>query len=250
MHESEYHKIFQFESNHWWFAERRRLLRFLLQRFLPDHGAKILDVGCGTGHHLLYVQRLGYQAAQGIERSPLAYAFCKQLGLQHVVQGDAAATPYGDGQFDAVLVLDVLEHLPDDNAGMREIWRILKPGGLVILTVPAFHFLWSRHDKILEHYRRYRLRDVETLAKRQHFSVEHSSYFFCAIFPLVVTYRYVAKLLRLDRTSDLEATAEPFNSLLKVLGRLEIGLVHHVHRLPFGTSLAVVLKKIGTNTVN
>ena len=149
-----------------------------------------------------------------------------------------------------MLVLDVLEHLPDDNAGMREFWRILKPGGLVMLTVPAFHFLWSRHDKILEHFRRYRLCDVEILAKRHRFSMEHSSYFFCAIFPLVVAYRYIAKLLRLDKTSDLEATAEPFNSLLKLIGRMEIGIVHHVHRLPFGTSLAVVLKKTGVDSGN
>lgn len=243
MHESEYQKMYQFEAGHWWFAGRRKMLKHLLQRFLPDRDARVLDVGCGTGHHLLFLRRLGYQHVTGQDLSDVAIAFCRQLGLTDIVQSDAAHMPFSDGQFDALLVADVLEHLPDDAAALREFWRVLKPGGVVLLTVPAFSFLWSHHDEVLHHYRRYRSRDFVRLAAARRFTLVDWSYFFCFIFPAVVGYRLLAKVFRFDRTSDLEATSEPFNTLLKLVSSLETRLFKYVHRLPFGTSLAVVLRK-------
>lgn len=242
MHPSEFQKIFEFEAEHWWFAERRQVLRYLLERFVPQKSAAIVDVGCGTGHHLLFLRRLGYANAVGIDVSPLAIAFCARQGLANVSQADAAHLPYGERQLDALLVFDVLEHLADDAAAMREFGRVLKPGGVAIFTVPAFRFLWSRHDVVLQHYRRYRIADFQPLAAAGGFTVSAWSYFFCAIFPAVVVYRAIAKLLHLDRTSDLEATVEPINTLLKLIGSVEVAAIRHLHRLPFGTSLAVVLR--------
>ncbi len=219
------------------------MLQYLLQRFLPDRGANILDVGCGTGHHLLFVRRLGYQHVQGQDLSAVAIAFCRQLGLRDIVQSDASEMPFAAGQFDALLVADVLEHLPDEAAALQEFWRVLKPGGVVLFTVPAFSFLWSHHDEVLHHYRRYRAADFVRLASAHHFGLADWSYFFCAILPAVVAYRYGAKMFHFDRTSDLEATAEPFNTILKLVSSMETRLFKYVHRLPFGTSLAVVLRK-------
>ncbi len=243
MHPSEFEKIFQFEGKHWWFAERRRLLRFLLERFVPDRNATVLDVGCGTGHHLLYLARLGYARARGIDLAPQAIAFCHRLGLTNVQTADATRLPFPDAAVDAVLACDVVEHLADDRRALRELARVLKPGGVAIITVPAFHFLWSRHDEVLQHYRRYRMADVVQLVTGQPFTVAYWSYLFCAIFPAVVVYRWFARLLRLERTSDLEATAEPFNTLLTWVGSAEVATLRAIPRLPFGTSLAVVLRR-------
>ena len=243
MHPSEFQKIFEFEAEHWWFEERRQVLRYLLERFVPKKSAAILDVGCGTGHHLLFLRRLGYGQAVGVDIAPLAIAFCARQGLANVRQADAAHLPYGDGQLEVLLVFDVLEHLADDAAAMREFGRVLKPGGVAMVTVPAFPFLWSRHDVVLEHYRRYRIADVRRLAAGCGFTVAAWSYFFCAIFPAVVLYRAIARLLKIDRTSDLEATVEPLNTLLKLIGSAEVAAMRSWHRLPFGTSLAVVLRK-------
>lgn len=243
MDASEYEKMYRFEANHWWFESRRKILKHLLRRFMPDRQSRILDVGCGTGHHLLYLRRLGYPNVQGQDLSPLAIAFCQQLGVNDVVQCDATRMPFAAGQFDALLVMDVLEHLPNERTALQEFWRVLKPGGIILLTVPAFSFLWSHHDEVLHHYRRYRHRDVARLAAANGFQIADWTYFFCAIFPAVVAYRMAAKLLRFDQTSDLEATAEPFNTLLKLVSSVEIRLFRYVHRLPFGTSLAVVLQK-------
>ncbi|MDD5110186.1 MAG: class I SAM-dependent methyltransferase [Patescibacteria group bacterium] len=248
MHESELHKMFAFERHHWWFEGRRKVLRGLLARYLPDRGVEILDAGCGTGHHLIFLDRLGYRRAQGVDLSPLAIRFCARLGLRNAETGDVTRLRFSAEKFDAVILLDVLEHLADDTAGLRECWRVLKPGGIAILTVPAFTYLWSHHDEVLGHHRRYRRADLRRLAAATGFTLVRQTYIYCIIFPLVAAYRFVSKAFRFDRTSDLEATAEPFNSILKLFATIEVGLIRRRVDLPFGTSLAVVLHKPASAT--
>jgi SAM-dependent methyltransferase len=243
MHHSEYEKIYELESDHWWFEGRRRLLRHFLRRFAPAPTTRILDIGCGTGHTLVYLKKLGYEEAAGVDMSALAIDFCTQLGLSNVKQGDALALDYPDGAFDTLLAFDVIEHLRDDRLALCEFHRVLRPGGVAIVTVPAFRALWSQHDVVLQHYRRYRAGDLKPLARSSGLKVDAWSYFYCTVFPLVALMRFSSRLLRSRRTSDLEVVPRPVNAILKAISGIEVKALGVLPRLPFGTSLAAVLRK-------
>jgi SAM-dependent methyltransferase len=244
MHESEYGKIFELEKDHWWFEGRRRLLRLLLERHLPDRTARILDVGCGTGHHLIFLKDLGYTEPAGTDFSPIAIEFCRKLGLGDVHQGDAAGLGYADESFGGALAFDVLEHIDDDAAALREIRRVLRPGGRAIVTVPAFQALWSRHDEVLQHRRRYRFRDWPPLAEKAGLEIEDWSYFFFTVFPLVAAVRFASRVFKVKKTSDLEVVPRPINAVLKRVGAMEAAALKKLPRLPIGTTLAVVLRRV------
>ncbi|MBI3305395.1 class I SAM-dependent methyltransferase [Candidatus Parcubacteria bacterium] len=244
MHVSEYHKIAAFQAKHWWFFGRKLFLRQFLMQYVPGRNAEILDVGCGTGEAMLFAARLGYHRVLGLDNAEVAISFCRQQGLLAVERCDAARLSYAAASFDAVLCLDVLEHVRDDAAVLAEIWRVLRPGGCAFITVPAFRFLWSRHDTVLQHFRRYEMADLLRFARAQPWRVREHSYFFFFIFPLVVAYRWLKCFDHRPRTSDLDFVPEPFNAALKALSIIEMWLVRIFGRLPFGTSLYIVLEKL------
>ncbi|MBI4385396.1 class I SAM-dependent methyltransferase [Candidatus Parcubacteria bacterium] len=244
MHVSEYHKIAAFQAKHWWFFGRKLFLRQFLARYVPGRDAEILDVGCGTGEAILFAARLGYHRVRGLDNAEVAVSFCRKQGLLAVERGDAARLSYAAASFDAVLCLDVLEHVQDDAAVIAEIWRVLRPGGCVFITVPAFRFLWSRHDEVLQHFRRYMMADLLELAHVKPWRIRARSYFFFFIFPLVVAYRWVKRFDRRPRTSDLDLVPEPFNAALQGASMVEVLFTRIFGRLPFGTSLYIVLEKL------
>ncbi len=136
------------EANHWWFVGRRLLFSRIVQGFdLPD-SAKILDVGTGTGANLRMLRDLGFDQVTGVDQSPEAIRFCAEKGLGKVQPGNACALPFPDRQFDLVLATDVIEHVDDDLAALREIRRVAKPGGHLLLTVPTFPILWGLQDDV------------------------------------------------------------------------------------------------------
>ncbi|MBI4099169.1 class I SAM-dependent methyltransferase [Candidatus Parcubacteria bacterium] len=244
MHVSEYHKIAAFQARHWWFFGRKLFLQQFLTRYVSGRGAEILDVGCGTGEAMLFASRLGYPRVRGLDNAEVAISFCRKQGLLAVERGDAARLSYAAGTFDAVLCLDVLEHVRDDAAVLAEMWRVLRPGGCVFITVPAFRFLWSRHDEVLQHFRRYETADLLKLARAKPWRIRARSNFFFFIFPFVVVYRWLKRLDRRPRTSDLDLVPEPFNTALKAASLIEVLFVRIFGRLPFGTSLYIVLEKL------
>ena len=152
------------EESHWWFVGRRRIISSFLERIC--HGLKatrgegspqdsplnILDVGCGTGANLEMLAQFG--AAEGVDLSAEALSFCQERGLRNVKQGEAEALPYDAESFDLVTGLDVVEHLDDDLAGLKEMRRVLRRGGRALLFVPAFMFLWGVQDDVSNHRRR------------------------------------------------------------------------------------------------
>ncbi len=243
MDESEYHKIFSFQERHWWFFGRKKFLEHFFLRHVPRRGAAILDVGCGTGEAMTHLTRRGYQNLAGIDHSEIAISFAARQGLSGVRLGNAEALPYPSSSFDAVLCLDVLEHVRDDAAVLAEIRRVLRPAGRAFITVPAFRFLWSCHDVVLEHFRRYEMADLLRFARAQPWRVREHSYFFFFIFPLVVAYRWLKRFDHRPRTSDLDLVPEPFNAVLKLLSLIEVGFIRLGLRMPFGTSIFIVLEK-------
>src|SRR6185295_18341145 len=166
MQEHTYPIMFRVEQSHWWYTGRRKILTAFVEeicRQVKDRRPRILDVGCGTGANLLMLSEYG--EAEGVDVSEDALAFCRARGLDKVKLGAAEELPFADGTFDLVTGLDVVEHLDDDLAGLKEMRRVLRPGGRILLFVPAFMFLWGVQDDVSHHRRRYTRSGVEQVIR-------------------------------------------------------------------------------------
>src|ERR1051325_1458610 len=172
-----YSIMYEVEETHWWFVGRRRIIGSFVEKICRELGQvrpRILDVGCGTGANL---ELLGeYGDAEGVDVSPEALSFWRARGLANVRQGAAEKLPFADESFDLVTGLDVVEHLDDDVAGLKEMHRVLKPGGHPLLFVPAFMFLWGVQDDISNHRRRYTKQGLRRVVEQAGFAVERLPY--------------------------------------------------------------------------
>src|SRR5260370_6683818 len=211
--------MYQIEENHWWFAGRRRIISGFVEHIcssLEKQPPHILDVGCGTGANLELLARYGN--AEGVDVSPDALAFCRERGLQKVRQGEAEHLPYADASFDLVTGLDVVEHLDDDVAGLREMRRVLRPGGRVLLFVPAFMFLWGVQDDISHHRRRYTLKELTETVSAAGLRVERATYANITFFFPVLLCRWPMHLTGFHPASENTLTVgfliRPLGSIL------------------------------------
>lgn len=142
------------ENGHFWFIAKRAFLSRALRFLGKDKKiADVLDIGCGSGAVMEFLKRRGH-AVCGVDISPIALAFCKQKNLA-VKEGSADNLPFANASFDVVCALDVIEHIPQEKNVLQEIERVLRPDGIGIITVPAHQWLWSYHDELLGHQRRY-----------------------------------------------------------------------------------------------
>lgn len=141
------------EDHHWWYRGRRHVLDVVLRKLaLPPH-PRILDAGCGSGRNMVDLARYG--KVTGVELSSTSVAVARERGVGEVVEGSVLNMPFAPESFELAVSLDVLEHLQDDRAALRELRRVVAPGGALLVTVPAYQGLWSRHDEINHHHRRY-----------------------------------------------------------------------------------------------
>lgn len=246
MHKEFYAEYNEIEDKHWWFIGRRQILLATLNNYLPPiHGRQrcILDVGCGTGTMLQYLSRLG--EAQGIDVSEEAVRFCHERGLQNVQQVSYMPLPFEDNTFDLITIFDVLEHIDDDERMLHELYRTMRPGGILMLSVPAHGYLWGPQDEISEHKRRYAAREIRRRVKGAGFRVRRLSYFNTLLFPIIAFVR-VFRLHRLRSgglKSDCSLTKPgPMNSLLARLFGMEARVVKWVD-LPIGVSLLGLARK-------
>ena len=145
--------MLELDDRHWWYRGRRRIIRAELDRLALRPGSRVLDAGCGSGRTLLELGRYG--EVFGIELDPGAAAVARGRGCGEVRIGRLEELPWEDGYFDLITCLDVIEHTPDDGVTLRELRRVCKPGGYLLVTVPAYQSLWSMHDVANHHYRRY-----------------------------------------------------------------------------------------------
>lgn len=176
-----YHDLAAAGSGYWWNQGRQDLVLGLIKRYsgrtLPDPGYKMLDVGCAAGGTLQFLRTWG--EAWGLDLSAEAIALCRAWGqpAERLVQGDAARLePFAPETFDLVTAVEILEHLEQPETALASIWRVLKPGGLLILTVPADQRLWSERDQRLEHQRRYAVKDLVRSVSGAGFEVLKASY--------------------------------------------------------------------------
>jgi SAM-dependent methyltransferase len=224
------------EDWHWWYRVRRDILDQQLTRLTLDPTrARILDVGCGTGGASLTLARHGRAVA--LDRSPGSFAIAMDRPYTHrVVASASAPLPFADGSFDVVCALDILEHLDDDDAAARELWRVCKPGGHVIAYVPAFQLLWGYNDDYSHHKRRYRKNQLATLLRGAGFDIEESGYFNAVLFLPTLAARLVQRIAP-TMTNGMEHSTRPspFNGVLTSIFRAELPLLKR-RPLPFGTS--------------
>ena len=239
--------MYEAEDTYWWFVARRDLVRRLLTRYLPRAASRrIADVGCGTGATLTLLQPFGRTV--GMDIAPEAVGFCRVRGHQDLVQGAATQLPFADASFDAITALDILEHLDDDAAAVRELARILRPGGLLVFTAPAYQWLWSEHDEALSHRRRYVAAELRRLLQEQGLEVVKVSYCIALLLGPIYLFRLLHRLLGLERKGEpktaLYQLPGPLNGLLVGILYLENRWIARFN-LPFGVSLAGVARKRG-----
>jgi SAM-dependent methyltransferase len=224
------------DRRHWYFVGRLAVLVAALEAVLPPPPRRLVELGCGTGNVLQALGRFG--EAIGIEYDPELRAIGVAAGLDIRAGVLPDDIPLADGTADAVLLLDVIEHLDDDRAALRTAWRLLRPGGVLVLTVPAYAWMWSGHDVALGHRRRYTARRVRRLLDDDGFRVAHAGYFNTVLFPAIAGVR-LAKRLAGGGGHDLHRPAAPMNRLLTGLLALERHVVLRPG-LPFGTSVLAV----------
>jgi len=243
MQAEEYGRMFQFETDYWWFVGRRRLVMRLLEPCLKPGSGWLLDAGCGTGALLTELQQRARHVV-GLDLEPLALRYARQRGEFALVQARLEALPFRSNTFDAITALDVLEHLPDDRPALRELRRVLKPDGVLIITVPAYRFLWSKHDIALHHYRRYTARELRARLHEAGFEVRKLSYAVSLLFVPILLFRWLDRLRRTPPAATLVPVGKRLNRWLIQLQDWESRLLQRVN-LPFGVSLVAVACKKG-----
>lgn len=248
MNTAEFDRMFAIEETHWWYRGRRELVRAALDRFGPDGRPwRILDLACATGMSFRFLA--DYGSIRGIDISEETIRLCGQRGIDRIVRGDALSLPFTDGGFDVVLALDAFEHFEDDAAAMAEVHRVLRPGGLLVATVPAFMALWSPHDEAYHHFRRYRRKQLRQRLESAGFVTERMSYSSMTLFAPVWALRRLRGLgsggAREEASSDFAVPMPwPLEALAGLITRTEVALQKRID-LPFGVSLYGVLRKPG-----
>jgi SAM-dependent methyltransferase len=229
-----YEDMNRLERSHWWFVARREILAKVIARYVPA-GSAILDVGCGTGF-VLDELKDRYEV-HGLDAAEVAVDFCHQKGLPNVHLGILGETDFGRRDFDLVTFLDVIEHLDDDVGAMTNARALMKKDGLLLVTVPAFQFLWSAHDVVHHHRRRYTRAGLERAVRAAGFEPLYVSYFNTVLFPLIFSARMAGKLLGRDDASDAEhAPSALVNRVLRAAFSAEKAILPNVS-MPFGVSL-------------
>jgi len=269
MNTAEFDRMFAIEETHWWYRGRRDLVRMALDRHAPARRPlAVLDVACATGMSFRFLA--DYGQIRGVDISDETIRYCGMRGIDRIVKADAMKLPFAPGSYDVVLALDAFEHFDDDLAAMRETWRVLRPGGVLIATVPAFMSLWSPHDDAYHHKRRYRRAEFKERLQRAGFTVERISYSTMTLFVPVFLLRRWRRLSEgtgtgaagtapagpaaavgkpaVEQVQVASDFAVPFPRPVELLAAAitsaEVALERHLD-LPFGVSLLAVLRKPG-----
>jgi SAM-dependent methyltransferase len=234
-----YDRMAQLDERHWWYRARRHILAELIRRKIAlPADARILEIGCGTGHNLEMLQRFG--RADGIEIDPAARALAEQrLGRPIGSAPLPALTGVEDGAYDLVAILDVLEHVEEDQAALESIARKLRPGGRILIAVPAHPWMWSAHDEVNHHKRRYTRKTLRKAIGDAGLKVEMLSWFNSLLFPLAAAARVAGRITG-KQDSDDKMPPRPVNSLFETVFGLERYLVGRLP-LPPGVSLVAIV---------
>jgi SAM-dependent methyltransferase len=242
MDKRELHAILEMDEHHWWYRGRRAIVRSELERLpLPDR-ASILDAGCGSGRMLQELVDFG--AVSGIELDPDAMGMAASRGVGEVRQGRLEQLPWSDGAFDLITCLDVVEHTPDDRVTLAELRRVARPGGWLLLTVPAYQALWSAHDLANHHYRRYGRRSLRAAALDAGWHLHRMTSFNGLLLAPAAVVRLAQRRRNPDSgySSELRLGSHALNALLELPMRAEARWLSSGRTLPAGLSLLAIFR--------
>jgi len=231
------------DERHWWYRGRRRVIRAELKTLGLAPGIEILDAGCGSGATMQVLARYG--TVHGVELSDQAAEVARARAVGEVVVGRLEQLPWPDASFDLITCLDVIEHTPDDQATLRELWRVCRPGGWLLATVPAYPWLWSIHDEVNHHYRRYSRATLRAAARAAGWEMRRLSSFNS----LLLAPAAAVRLGRRGReapdgyTTDLAFGPRWLNGALEWPLALEAAWLARGRTLAAGLSLLVVLSR-------
>lgn len=242
-----YEDYYRHENYHWWFRWRFDLITKLAASLKHGDSFRILDAGCGTGQMTKELEAIG--EAFGLDSAPEAISYARSRGVGRLVRGSITAPPFANGSFDCVLALDVIEHVDDDMGILTSLYQVIKPGGHLIITVPAFDALWSEHDEINHHRRRYRAPQLRLLIQEAGFDIERVTYCNTVFYlPVLLTRKIKNAWRTLSRRrgdehrplqSDLGDYPRPINEALFSLMKAETRLMERID-MPFGVSILAV----------
>ncbi len=231
-----YDRMAAHDSTHWWYRARRDILADYLGRYggLPD-GARILEIGCGTGHNLPMLARFGH--VEAIEIDPAARAIATERLGRPIGDAPLPALPgVAREAYDLIAVLDVVEHIADDVAALGAMRALLRPGGKLLIAVPAHQWLWSAHDRVNHHYRRYSKATLRAAIEQAGLRPVRLAYLNSLLFPLAAVARIAGRVTGRDDSDD-SPPARPLNALLERVFRLER---HLVGRVPMTPGVSIV----------
>lgn len=246
MQEDYYAEYAVFEERNWWFVSRRSIIaRVLRKRLTPSDGRTILDAGCGTGINLHMLQEFG--DVDGIDNSERAISFCHTLGENTARQADLCNLPMEDASYDLVTALDVLEHIEDDRRALSELVRVCRPSGHLLLTVPAFPSLWSDHDIVNHHVRRYHPTQFRERIRAAGLDIVHESGMNCFLLPAAYLWRTYRRVFRARPSpegprADNTHRAPAVNAILRAIFTAEAPLIAGPG-LPLGLSILCLAEK-------
>jgi SAM-dependent methyltransferase len=229
------------EGFHWWFVVRRKLLASILSSIRVPTNSLTLDIGCGAGSNLKVLSSTGINAI-GLDRSIYALSLIPKKSKISLLNGDLNKLPVRSNTIGLIIAMDILEHLDDDANGISEFYRILSNGGMLIVTVPAFKFLWGVQDEVTGHKRRYLREEITNKLREVGFEILKASYFNCFLFIPILIGRRIIRFLGLRVESENKINSPLINFVLKTIFSLEPYLLKHFS-FPFGVSIYCLAKK-------
>ena len=238
MEQEIYKKMHQLEHHHWWFVARRKIIKKVLNHFLAKKKPlKILEIGCCTGGNLAMLTEFGNVSATELDQAAREYA--NKKNICDVKEGKLPDNIPFTEKFDLICLFDVLEHIEDDSAAIEKLKELLTANGKLLITVPAYQFLWSHHDEEHHHKRRYTLNKLNNVLKQNELEIKYTSYFNSLLFPAIVLAR---KILSPWSTNKKPTTSQPnqlINTILETTFSLESRMIPTIS-IPFGVSLLVL----------
>ncbi|MCL4417278.1 MAG: class I SAM-dependent methyltransferase [Actinobacteria bacterium] len=240
MRKNLYQEMYRLEESHWWHIAKREITLKLLKKYFAKNNPKILDIGCGTGKNLEELSKFG--ETWGVDASDEAISYCRKRKFKNLKLSKAENTGFKKNTFDIVTAFDLLEHI-DDKKAVEEIKKILKPKGLIIVTVPAYKKLWSKWDEILNHKRRYNEKQITELFPKKDFEILKISYFNSfLVIPAYFIRKAKSSLYSKDYPSDFKLGSPLINNLMLAISRIE-QIVIRKGKVPFGTSIVCLIQK-------
>ena len=248
MNRDYYNEYYDIERSHWWFKVREKIIIQRLSLFLGQRAnLKLLNIGAATGRSTEVLSEFGSVTSLEFDKDCCEFTKSK-LGIT-MINGSITALPFDSNYFDVVCAFDVIEHVKDQSLAVREMKRVCKRGGIIYVTVPAFMSLWSHHDKVNQHYRRYTSKTLENVFITNEFKKLYLTYFNTLLFIPIYLFRKISKVIpqrwiRKESGSDFKLKNQSviINYLLGSIFKMELTLLK-VTKFPFGVSILALWRK-------